>query len=273
MSRKSKDNKRKSKQPTVIDNTDEKYEVSIEKNSAFDFDTSSDSSSDETQQETPKKKFNIQLSDVKVERKTLSSSLRAMPPSKTRQTISKPVIERAIESLEMGEYSKAQQYFNAHAVATESKKEAQFCLCYQIVCSLLNRIIVLQEHDNPVFCSVLFFIPLLPTHRETVLMFAKMMITKYDVVLPMKIIDFVNDPNASLNYSNEDKEMVTCMCPMCQKIVNRLGFCCDCGKNFFFDCETFELLDMSYSACQKCGARYNDNIETCPYCKGHVVNH
>ena len=272
MSRKEKkDKNRKSKEPTVIDNTNTTHELTLEKNSAFDF--GDDDSDDEVEQEQPKKKFTIQLSESRIERKTLSSSIRALPPSKTRQVSTKPVIERAIESLEQGDYMKAYQYFNLHAVNTENKKEAQLCLSYQICCHLLQKLIVEQDHTNPVFASTLFFIPLLPQHRESVLAFAKVMITKYNVALPPKIIDFVNDPNGSLFYSNEGKEMISCMCPMCQKVVNRLGFCCDCGKNFYFDCQTFELLTMSYAVCQKCGARYEENPSTCIYCKGNCTNH
>ena len=273
MSKKGKDKKGKSKEPTVIDNTDTKHELTFEKNKEFDF-GDDDEMDDEIQPEAQKKKFNIVFSDTKITKKPGTSTLRALPPSKTRQIVSKSPFEKGIDSLENGEYNKAYQMFNVHSITTENKKEAQLCLSYQLLCSIFQKIIYEQSASNAYLCSLMLSLPLLPCHRNSVISFAKFMIGKYNVVLPEYLLSFINSSQEGYHYDNTNKEVLSCSCYHCHSSMNMLEFKCSCGKERLFDCLSLSpIVSPAYCSCEKCGATFNEQQSYCSFCKGNCSSH
>ncbi|EDR22978.1 hypothetical protein EDI_185140 [Entamoeba dispar SAW760] len=269
-----KKSKKVSKTPQVIDNTNSTFNLSFEKNKEFDF-SDDDEKDDQLEMdpsttEIPKRKISIVLNDAPTLRKSNTSRISTLPPSRTRSSLTaKNDFEKGIDAFELADYNKAVQYFFGYAATTEKKKEIQLCLSYQLACNIIHRITSAPGTIDVYLASILICLPLLPPHRRVILRIAKNIFIKENIQLPenLRIFSGISEE------VNSSRQPLNGICCHCKKEVSLIRNQCDCGKERIFDCISFTPAGENPVKCEKCGAIFSQG-ESCVFCKGtcHPLN-
>lgn len=256
--------KKGKKEAEIIDNTNDAFDFTPEKNAEFDF---GDDEVDENEipAETPKKKINIVLTDAPQQRKTSSFAGKiSLPPSKQKLK-SKTAFDKGIDALESGNFDVAKEYFGEHmkSLEKEQRKESELCLAYIICCKALTALNDCSDPERAVVVSsILVSLPLLPAHRRVVVEMARDTFLSSQYRLTPSLCQYYGIDESV----NVTKHEITHTCWKCGQEHNSLEQRCECGCVVYFDCQELVFVSQLPVRCEKCGAIFKDG-QICHYCE------
>ncbi|ELP85223.1 hypothetical protein EIN_083650 [Entamoeba invadens IP1] len=263
----------------VVDNSKDSFDFKHEfKNSEFDFgssdsDTESKDKNDHPddkseEQDKPKRKFNVVLTDTPTLKKTASIQKPKfnLPPSRLKSNA--PPLEQfqaGIQFLETGDFTKASAAFGLVAEKTENKNEAQLALAYHLCSDIFQKINGSPATMEVFLISLLLGLPLLAPHRKIVIDLATNFLPKQKIQIP----DYVAQEVGIDKSVNENNQVLHGKCWSCGKEISLLALKCVCGAERYIDCSTLAPVAKAPVKCEKCGAVYEDGKEMCTICKGN----